>query len=127
MQDKKLFGSRNDLYPIFEITKINGQGEQKYGQDRKPGNQVVVFGDQPAKIRSPVIQPLLEIPKSPAAVPCKDQPGKKKHGKGKRERIFGGLLRIVDGKYEENYDEVDNVVEDHCGWLLTNFLGVANP
>ena len=72
------------------------QKEQEYGQDRKPGNQLVISGRQTPVTGHPIFKPLLDVPKSPVTVCCKNQPCQGKHGEEKREGVFLDLVRMVD-------------------------------
>jgi hypothetical protein len=55
--------------------------------------------------------PRLDLTKSPPAIDCKHGPGEKKHEEEIQGGVFGSLVRIVNGEYDKDYDEIDNVVE----------------
>jgi hypothetical protein len=59
----------------------------------------------------PIRIPCLDLTKPPPAVDRKHGPSKKKHEEKIQEGVFGSLVRIVDGEYDKNYDEIDDVVE----------------
>jgi len=58
-----------------------------------------------------LIEPLQYVQKSPVAKSSEDKPGKEKHGKGKKEGILWGVVRIVKAENEENDNKINDIVE----------------
>ena len=61
------------------------------------------------------MQSLQEGLKYPAAVPSKDQPGQGKKDDGEEKRTLGDPIGIVNVEYEEDYNEIYDIVEHGLG------------
>ena len=99
------------------MKEVHGQCEQKHSRHRKPGDQFLVLPRETTHILAreyALIKALLEVPEYPAAVFGKNQPTYKKQAERDEKMMFSGTVGIVDIKYEEDNNEIDDVVEHAC-------------
>ena len=99
------------------MKEVDGHCEQKHSHHRKSGNQFLVLPGEAARILAreyALIKALLEVPEYPAAVSGENQPAYKKQAERDEKMMFSGTVGIVDVKYEEDNNEIDDVVEHGC-------------
>jgi len=76
--------TRNQTKPLFQVKEIYCQGEQGYGQNRKPYIYPLVLVGQDSVVPASLPESLEQGSKDPGAVDGKKRPAQKKRDKGRK-------------------------------------------